>query len=198
MIPWLSKIIVKYIVWDLDGTLYQNPKISKYTYDYFYNQLKKIIPTLTDKKFTELTAIHNSWSATLSHFSNQSEFAVLNQYDKAVNRSKYLSPDPKIVDLIENKLSSYHHLVLTNSGSLEANKCLQKIGFNSKTFEKIFTRDSTKLLKPDPKIYTMISDYTKSPKIRHLFVGDSIPHDVIAPQKYGFQSLPIWQIDKFL
>lgn len=197
MTPWLSKLLVKFIVWDLDGTLYQNEKLGKDTKNYFYNNLKKVIPDLTTQKFNELTITHSSWSAVLSYYSKKDEFTILDNYDKTINRSNYLKNDPKIVNLIENKLSSYHHLILTNSGSEEAIKCLDKIGFNPKTFDKIFARDTTKLLKPDPKIYSLISDYTKTMKLRHLFVGDSLAHDVIAPKKYGYQSIPIWEIDQF-
>jgi HAD superfamily hydrolase (TIGR01549 family) len=197
MITWLSKIVIKYIVWDLDGTLYQNETLGKDIKNYFYMRLKKIIPTLTDEKFKDLTKTYGSWSAVVSHFTNENEFNVLDDFDKAVSRSSYLRPDPKIVDLIENKLSGFHHLILTNSGSEEALLCLEKIGFKPKTFEKIFARDTTKLLKPDPNIYPIIKRYTRTPNFRHLFIGDSLPHDIIAPKKLGFQSLPIWEVDHF-
>lgn len=198
MMIWLSKIITKYIVWDLDGTLYQNDALGKDIKNYFYQQLKKHIPTLTSRKFDQLTTTHGSWSAVVSHYAKKNEFDVLDDFDKTVVRSSYLRKDQKMVDLIENKLSTYHHLILTNSGLEEAQKCLNKIGFSPSTFEKIFARDTVKMLKPDPKIYPIIKGYTKALNIRHLFVGDSVAHDIIPPKKLGFQSLPIWDINQFL
>lgn len=198
MIPWLSKIITKYIVWDLDGTLYQNEALGKDIKKYFFQRLKKTLPKLTEKEFDQLTETYGSWSAVICHFTNEDEFDVLKDVDRAVSRSSYLRNDPKIVDLIEDKLSSYHHLILTNSGLKEAQNCLKKIGFKSKTFEKIYARDTTKLLKPDTNIYSLITSYTHTLKIRHLFIGDSMRHDIIPAKKSGFQALPIWEIDRFL
>lgn len=197
MMTWLSKIVTKYIIWDLDGTLYQNDILGKDIQNYFYRKLLKTIPDLTPKKFTELTAIHGSWSTLVSHYTNVDEFTILDEFDKQVVRSNYLKRDEKIVNLIEKKLSNYRHLILTNSGKKEAQKCLLKIGFNLKTFDIIFARDTINLLKPDPKIYPIITKYTNTAKFRHLFVGDSIAHDIIPPKKYGFQSLPIWEINRF-
>lgn len=198
MIPWLSKIVTKYIVWDLDGTLYQNETLGKDIKKYFFQRLKKILPHLTNQKFDQLTITHGSWASIVSHYAKHSEFDILDDFDRAVCRHKYLSHDPKIINIIENKLSNYHHLILTNSALKETQQCLKKIGFNSKTFEKIYARDTTKLLKPDTNIYSLITAHTHTLKIRHLFVGDSMRHDIIPAQKSGFQALPIWEINKFL
>ncbi|MFA5894618.1 MAG: HAD family hydrolase [Candidatus Shapirobacteria bacterium] len=194
MIPWITKIVTKFIIWDLDGTLYQNKILGQKIKDHFLTSLQKTLPNVTEEEFDQLTKKYSSWSAVLGHFTNRSEFDVLDDFDKAVGRSKFLDYDPKIVEFIEVKLSSYRHLILTNSGIDEAKKCLHKIGFNPKTFEKIFARDTIKMLKPDPNIYPIIKQYTQCPNFRHLFIGDSLAHDVIPPKKLGFNALPIWEV----
>lgn len=195
MINLFSKIFIKYIVWDFDGTLYQNEKLGIDIKQFFYHQCKNKV---TLKEFDELSKIEGSWSSASSRITTINETSLMDECDKKIDKALYLRRNTKITDIIENKLSRYKHLILTNSTAKEASQCLTKIGFKSSTFIKIFGRDTTHLLKPNPEIYAQITSYTKSPKFRHLFVGDSIIHDINPPKKYGFLALPIWEINSFV
>jgi len=193
MISFFSKIFVKYIVWDFDGTLYQNEKLGIDIKQFFYNKCQS---KLTIKEFDELTTSYGSWSSATSSITNISEVDLMDECDKTINKSLYLQPDKQITNLVENKLSRYKHIILTNSTTTEVTLCLSKIGFKPSTFTKIFGRDTTQLLKPNTEIYTQITSYTKTPRFRHLFIGDSIGHDINPPRRLGFLALPIWEINQ--
>jgi FMN phosphatase YigB (HAD superfamily) len=196
MIQLLQRFLIKYIVWDFDGTLYQNPKLGNKLKQFFFNKAKQNQEGLSIDKFDQLSTQFGSWSAAASYISKIDEPKLLSLSGQAVDKTRYLLPDPKIVSLIEKKLSRYLHLILTNSTFGEVESCLKVIGFGKTTFEKIFTRDNTGLIKPNPLLFTKITQYTKSPKCRHLFIGDSISQDILPAQKQRFPAIPIWDLSK--
>lgn len=189
----------KYIVWDFDGTLYENKKLGHDLFQEFYLVAKKKNKTLSTNSFKKISEKFGSWSAAAAHLTSTLEFKVLDIVDSKINKSKYLKKNLSLVKQIEASQDRYHHLILTNSTTSEVLSCLKKIGFNTKEkntgpFEKIFARDNTKLLKPNSKIFEQILDFTNAAKFRHLFVGDSISHDILPAKKYGFKAIPIWEL----
>ncbi|MFA5025592.1 MAG: HAD family hydrolase [Candidatus Shapirobacteria bacterium] len=192
---------VKYIVWDFDGTLYENKKLGRDLQSAFFDIAKNKDKNLTQKSFNIATEKFGSWSAAAAQLSSIPELKVLDIVDSKINKAIYLKKNLTLVKQIESTQNQYHHLILTNSTTAEVISCLKKIGFNTDKkptgpFEKIFGRDSTRLLKPNLKIYNKILAYTKAPKFTHLFIGDSLNHDINPARLSGFQALPIWEINK--
>lgn len=192
---------IKYIVWDFDGTLYQSQKLGDDLYTTFLNIVKSKNKKITKKEFDIATEKFGSWSTATAYFTSTPELKILNLADTKFNKLKYIKANPSLVHTIESTLSNYHHLILTNSTSQEVIDSLKIIGFNLHSsptgpFEKIYSRDITHHLKPDPKIYKQILKFTKALKIQHLFIGDSYAHDIKPAQSLGFQTLPIWEINK--
>lgn len=196
MIIPLQRFLVKYIVWDFDGTLYQNPKLGNKLKQFFFDMAKQNQKGLSVDKFDQLSTQFGSWSAAASHITKIDELELLSLSNQTIDKTKYLLSDPKIVILIEKKLNHYHHIILTNSTFKEVKSCLKVIGFKATIFEKIFARDNTGLIKPNPLLFTKITQYTKSPKFRHLFIGDSVSQDILPAQKRGFPAIPIWDLSK--
>ncbi len=194
--PWLQRLITKYIIWDFDGTLYQNEQLGNDIKKFFLNKAIAHDSLITETQFDKLSDTHGSWSSAVSHLNGTDEMKILSECSQKVRKVLYMREDKRIVNLIEKKLSKYHHLIFTNSTHSEVTECLDKIGFDQKTFTKIFSRDTTKILKPDPKIYSLITAFTQSPKIQHVFVGDSQKHDITPSIKMGFPAIPIWEIEK--
>jgi FMN phosphatase YigB (HAD superfamily) len=192
---------VKYIIWDFDGTLYKSKKLGYDLQTAFFNIAKKNNKHLTLKSFEISSAKFGSWSTATAHLTSIPELKILDIVDSKINKIKYLKKNSALVRQIESSQNQYHHLILTNSTTTEVITCLKKIGFNTSAkttgpFEKIFGRDSTKLLKPNPKIYYKILTFTKAPKFTHLFIGDSLSHDIYPPKSLGFQALPVWELPK--
>ena len=122
---------------------------------------------------------------------------MLDEIDKQIHKKKYIKKNLKIVSFIKEH-DKFKHLILTNSTSKEVLDCLPAIGFTDNPFEKVFSRDITHLLKPNSAIFSKISSYTKSPKFRHICIGDSTENDIKPAQEFGFQAIPVWEIDKLL
>lgn len=198
---FITRNTIKYIIWDFDGTLYESKKLGHDLQSIFFDIAKNKDKNITQKSFDTATEKFGSWSSAAAHLTFTPELEILDIVDSKINKSKYLKKNPSLVKQIESSQNRYHHLILTNSTTSEVLSCLKIIGFNTSKsqngpFKKIFGRDSTRLLKPNPKIYSKILAYTKAPKFTHLFIGDSINHDINPTRSFGFQALPIWEISK--
>ena len=193
---------VKYIIWDFDGTLYQSKKLGTDLRLVFLKIAKGKRKSVSSRVFNSYTKKHGSWSVAASKLTSLPEAEILDMADTKIDKLKYTKTNLGLVRVIESTQDRYHHLILTNSTSQEVVSSLKKIGFDTTSsttgpFEKIFSRDTTGLIKPNPKIYDQILAYTRSAKNRHLFIGDSLTHDIYPARKLGFMGLPIWDIELF-
>jgi FMN phosphatase YigB (HAD superfamily) len=185
---------IKYIIWDFDGTLYQSEKLGHDLKHCFY------LLSGSSASFEKTSKNLGSWSAAAAKITSISEFTILNQVDKKINKVKYLKPNPKIVKFIEFTSKRYRHLILSNSTTSEIISCLPAIGFDTShsptgPFEKIFGRNTTKILKPDSRLFSLLTNYTKTATRGHLFIGDSMAHDIKPALASGFHATPIWELD---
>ena len=57
------------------------------------------------------------------------------------------------------------------------------------SFDLIFTSESMKLYKPDPRFYRSILDITEWEPEECLFVGDSYDEDILGPGRAGMKTL---------
>jgi HAD superfamily hydrolase (TIGR01549 family) len=186
----LVSIFVKNILWDFDGTLYQ----SKILGNILEKEFRKIASS--NKKFNRLVSIGYSWSAATSTITGINEFTLLDTVDKIVDKRKYVHPNPSIVNLINRTKNRYHHYIVTNSTQKEVIDCLKIIGFDQKhPFVKIYSRDTTQFLKPNPKILQQVVHQTHTFAFQNVFIGDSINHDIIPAQNIGMFTCPIWEIN---
>lgn len=192
---------VKWLIWDFDGTLWSDERISKKLEAEYRNfLLEKLEQPISSEEFKRLTDIYGSWSAATEKLTKIPEIEVLDIIDERFDVTRYLTKNPQIIELVLG-LNNYKHLILSNSKKERIVKGLVKIGFQNINhqyhypFETIFDRKKTKSLKPNQKIYQIICHYTKAPKYAHLAIGDSIHHDIEPARKYGFRAI---HVDKFL
>jgi len=191
---------IKCIIWDYDGTLYNDQdtkKIGENLKKIFFLISKKYNSTLTLKNFEKKSQILGSWVAATNFYSNIPIMDLLDSTSKKINKEKYIKPNPKIVNFIESTKDKYIHLILTNSTSKEVLDGLSKIGFINNPFKKIFSRDITQKLKPDISLFKEIQRFTKLNKKNILCIGDSLFSDIKPAIEYGFKTIPIWEINNF-
>lgn len=191
---------IKCIVWDYDGTLYndQNRIIGKHLKKAFFKVAKKHKGKLTLKEFEEKTKLLGSWGEAASFYSNTPTIDLLKVISNSFDKEKYIQPNPTIVSLIKSTKDKFSHLILTNSTKKEVLSGLKKIGFTKNPFKKIFSRDVTHILKPNDLLFEIIYQNYKLKKKNFLFIGDSLKTDVEPAKKFGFKSIPIWEADHFL
>ena len=185
---------IKCIIWDYDGTLYKGDKIGIELKKIFFLISKKHKAKLTMAEFDNKSKLLGSWSAATSFFTSMPEINILDLADSKIDKLKFIDKNPEIVKFIESTQKKYLHLILTNSTKKEVELGLKKIGFKKNTFNKIFSRDYTKLLKPDVEIYKQIQNFTNLKKNNCLCVGDSLSCDIKPAKEFGFKAIPIWEL----
>ena len=181
---------VKFIIWDFDGTLYTDP-VGGYIRQQYFNYLADR-QEINEKEFDTLSKKYGKWSKVVSVLLEVPEIEIM---DAVENRKEYafkLKPNPMLVSKI-SKMSKYRHIILTNSSLALVEHGLKQIGFIRMhgmkyfPFEKIFSRDVNKSLKPDKKAFMSVIHYTKHTPNKHLVVGDSYYHDIRPARDLGFQ-----------
>ena len=185
---------IKCIIWDYDGTLYKSDEIGIELKKIFFLISKKYKAKLTMAEFDDKSKLLGSWSAATNYFTLIPETDILDLADSKIDKLKFIKKNPEIVKFIESTQKKYLHLILTNSTKKEVELGLKKIGFKKNTFDKIFSRDCTKLLKPNVEIYEQIQNFTNLKKNNCLCIGDSLSCDIKPAQEFGFKAIPIWEL----
>lgn len=195
---------VTHIVWDFDGTLWRNPEIGKQIKDAYLNFARYHFRVhFSEKAFDRLVHRVGTWSAAASELTHIQELKIVAEIEELFDKTAYIRPDPRLVQAVE-RLTDYRHFILTNSTKRSVEKGLKQIGFKHKRgvhffpFEKIFSLETTKSLKPDLTAFGVVLDYTQASRFRHLMIGDSYSEDIQPAKEFGFQAVHINTILKLL
>ncbi|EKD62815.1 MAG: hypothetical protein ACD_52C00047G0002 [uncultured bacterium] len=190
---WLSSI--KVLVWDLDGTLYQEiPEIKDGIHANaisLITQVKGISGEEAERVFQQAHEKLGSSTQTLIHLGVDKTYALSSEWYSDV-QLKYLRRDERLVQLFV-KLKSRRHLIDTNGARRSTIKKLRRLGLQLSTFEKIFTNaDMFGVLKPDPLPFQKVLEYTRLPAQAHLMIGDRDRTDLEPARKLGMKTCLVW------
>lgn len=195
---------ISVLVWDFDGTLYDNPQIGQSLKSAYLKYARKMSgKKLTEKEFDHLTDEYGRWSAAAASITHLTELGIIDEIEKGGSKLKYLHRDDAMVRSIE-KLNKFMHVLLTNSSSNHIKDCLKAIGFKPKNglshypFARIFGREETGCLKPNLRAFASVSDFTKKPVQDHLMIGDSFFEDIEPALRFGFKALHISRICEYI
>lgn len=204
LIPKKRPEVISVIVWDFDGTLYRHEKLADDLKAVYYTlcfQEKNHNLLLSD--FDNLTKKHGRWSKVTSVLTGVNEIDIISYVENKIDKASYLNPKNRLVNMVEY-LNGYKHLILSNSSETQIKSCLLKLGYRKKRgfeifpFEKIFGRETTKVLKPDEKAFKILLKYTKLKPDLHLVVGDSYSEDINPARRLGFQAIHVTEVASFL
>lgn len=186
-----TQAFIKVFVWDFDGTLYHSLELGKQLKNAYYQLAKSKNKKLSIDKFDKMANELNSWDQVVAKICDLSSFEVNNYIEATFDKTKYIKKDESIVSLVE-KLSEFKHIILSNSSYPQIKKGLKKLGFpQSNHFKEIFSREKTKVLKPDLKTFQKVLNYTRIPAHKHLMIGDSVEHDLRPAKKIGMKAINI-------
>ncbi len=200
----IRRTFIRYIVWDFDGTLWQDPNLGKKIKDKYSEFIKRqSAHSYKEDEFDILVEKLGNWSAAASKLTNVPKKNIIDWVEDSFDKTIYIKRDKKLVRTIE-QLSDYKHFILTNSTKKQAEKGLKRIGFKNKgghkffPFEKIFSPETLRALKPHPEAFKAVCSYTGELPIRHLMVGDSLLEDIEPARLFGFQAVHIDNIYSYL
>ena len=186
---------IEVIVWDFDGTLYQNEDLVLALEKAFWKSYQKYTKkenSLDD--FRLMAGRYGGWSKAIAEISGKPEMEVIDEVEDAFDKASFLEKDANLLAMMVD-LSQFQHLILTNSREKDTAKCLEKIGFetskNNPFFSKIFARDNLKALKPSEKILEKLISFTEKKRRSHLMIGDSYFSDINPAKEFGFKAIHI-------
>lgn len=193
---WLKQI--KFIIWDLDGTLYPTnfelkEKINLEA-DKLIAQAKKI--TLTEAKALRINLYQE--------LSSMTQVLIAAGVDRAYAQSgewygqiqwDSIKLNPQLVKNLK-AINQAQHIICTNSNQQSAEDKLIKIGFKlSDFYEIIGTPDTIGVLKPDMEVYQYLLNLTKAQPAEHLFVGDRYETDLASAHQAGMKTALVYEED---
>lgn len=206
---FLNFLKVKFIIWDMDGTLWSNEKLGNIIKDKFVSYLQNFLKKSRREcyyLFNKVNKKFNSWSKTISFLTRIEEEKIILEIENNLDRTKYLKKDKKLIEVFE-KLRKYRHLILTNATYKNTLLTLQSLGFSLDKsrknhflrfypFEMIFSIEKNKAAKPRKEVFLKILKYTKMPPERHLMVGDSFEADIKPAKILGMKTCLIGSKNK--
>ncbi len=193
---WIQQL--EYIVWDLDGTLYQiskevSQKIQKKVWELIAEQ-RGINLEQAKALYQQLYAKLKSSTRTLIAAGVKRELALSGDWHSQIQLEE-VEPNPQLVKQFQT-VTGFKHIINTNSSQKSAEKKLKKIGFDLNFFEAVIGNpDVVGFLKPDPTPYTYLLNFTQVQPGKHLFVGDRYETDLEPAKKVRMHTALVYADD---
>ena len=186
----------RWITFDLDGTIMQNPFID-YVFPEIHNAIYKENKNLTNCVESFVAEHRNrlsqqqyveayDWEEIIASYIQLHELNLLISVEEIVKKhcvpgSVYLLEEGIIEVLKELKLRGYSLAVITNGYSKFQLPVMEALGMTP-YFEKIITPDMIGYAKPDERVFMELDDV-----VAHI--GDRIDHDIIPANTWGAKAI---------
>ena len=192
---WIKDL--KYIIWDLDGTLYE---ITDELFSRIRFNVYQMVANLKDISLNEAESIYQNLYERLHSNTLVLESLGINVVDseKMFNETQLTSiqADEKLVEQL-SQLNSFEHIICTNAPLKYSLLKLEKIGFSLNFFKKIISApDEIGELKPSIAPYQYLLDFTQVSPQEHLFVGDRYETDLATAKEIGMHTALVYDQDE--
>jgi FMN phosphatase YigB (HAD superfamily) len=198
--------IVKVLIWDFDGTLYQqNESLWNDIREAEYRVIMNHTGWNHEKTVDEFSQIYKkivlSATETVARLSNIQIAEASVEMESYFDRTKYVKRDEKLIELFSS-LKSYAHYILCNGAVVGVEKTLTMLGLPKETFVKIVTSEHAGANKPDPRGFEYIMHHAYQAISNQLsaasffMLGDRPLVDLLPAKKLGMQTCLVWQEKK--
>ncbi|UFS68855.1 HAD family hydrolase [Geomonas sp. RF6] len=194
---------IKALIFDLDGTLYQNEEIGQQVSD----SALRYIARLKDVDEAEAAEIlerercrQAEHGGTLSHsvIAMGGDLRSLHaSFAAGVNPERHLSVDPRVTQLLKKLSRRFDLFLYTNNNRKLSGRIMAQIGVAG-FFKKVFTIEDFWSPKPDESVIRKILQEIGYPPEETLFVGDRYDVDLKVPAALGCAVLEARTIEELL
>jgi 2-haloalkanoic acid dehalogenase type II len=133
----------------------------------------------------------------LSELSIEYSEKLINELKGILKKGIILVKDyPDTLKALEKLKQNYKLGMISNTGYL-AFKKLDELFKLDKYFEVILKSYEIEILKPDPKIFELMLKELKVKKDEVIMIGDSLPDDVKAAEKFGIKGILLDRKNKY-
>ena len=191
------------IVFDLDGTLYQNDLLGEevnLSACRYIAELKGITVAEAEDRLQEARDCLSGNRGTLSK-AVLSLGGNLRQMHERLSRDVrpegVLSPDPRVVGLLQRLAEDFELHLYTNNNRELSGRITREIGVDG-IFKKVFSIEDYWRPKPDETVLSGILADIGCQPAETLFVGDRYGVDLALPESLGCQILEVRTVAEFL
>jgi len=185
---------VKYLLWDIDGTLYRSTAelveaIYRETYSRISSRLK--IPyEEARRRFVTVYSELGGATATIVKLGLSRE--LIQEAVESVDKAKYIKPDRRLREMLEVKLRDFTHIIVTNTSRQGTFRTLDILNLPPKIFQEIITADDVSRSKPDTEAFKKALKMTGEFAGRHVSIGDREKVDIVPAKKLGIRTIFVW------
>ncbi|MDH4212143.1 MAG: HAD family hydrolase [candidate division WOR-3 bacterium] len=187
--------MIKVILFDLDGTLYNSTEVRTKFAEAAYHALAKLkkIPVDeakmliedTREKLKEKHGFPVPYTLTLIRFGMPVE--VWHKENIAYfDPRDYLSANGELRKILQGMKKRFKLAILTNNNEVQANRILQALKVQD-LFDRVFTYNSFRTMKPNPRTFREAAGAMGVSPNECLVVGDRYSVDLIPAQDLGMK-----------
>ncbi len=191
--------MLKVIFFDLDGTLYKSTEVRQKFAEAAYHTFSKYKETslenaqkLIEEKREELKKEQSDsvpYTLTLRSFGIPIEIWHKENI-KYFDPRQYLRQDEKLQQSFKELKNNYRLAILTNNNDTQADRVLEALGLRN-MFERIYTYNSFKLLKPDHEFFRKAAEDLRVLPEECLVVGDRYNVDLEPAEKLNMYTYKV-------
>jgi len=193
---------LKAIVFDLDGTLYQDDRLSGQVTLCACRYLAELLGVTLEQAGTILEEARSGKSASaktlsrtvLDHGGDLKE--LHERFNREVHPEGMLAPDPRVPELLRRLAGRFELHLYTNNNRALSGRIMAQLGVGG-CFKRVFTIEDSWLPKPDRTALQGILDAIGAKPGEILFVGDRYQVDLELPASLGcavFESQSVEQL----
>lgn len=190
MPTWIKQL--KFLVWDLDGTLY--PPVPELE-ETINSEVLKALASSLDCSEVEATAYYSDKKKQLKSSTRVLNSAGIDGHDfftklwQKLPLDQYIKPNPKLQKLFASS-QQFTHVLHTNSNTLEVVKLkLNCLGLSIDNFSSILVFPRAGYQKPDQEAFEMILETTGQMAEQILYIGDRPEVDLLPAKKVGLHTV---------
>lgn len=190
---WVSTI--KFLCFDLDGTLFRNVEeawnaIQQQIYKTVERQRNLSMPEAEIYVRKRYEALGSSTKILNELGIDGEEFFV--KAFKKIDLNKLVSKDLKIVSLISDLKKKYKVGMISNTHLSIARKKLEALGLSLKVFNPMITTYELNAYKPDPAPFLKALEMAGASPEESVYIGDSVENDIMGAKGVGMRAILVW------